>query len=207
MVGTSLTGREAWETLYLPKLLYSADRVDAAKFNKLANESTQRQLPLGLQVGSLYGNIRNMLGVEELSYLAVDDEDLYREIIDTVGNLCYQVAESALSFGVEFDYAHYWEDICFKNGPLVNPAVFADLVAPHYARISKLLQSHGIDITSVDCDGCIDLLVPVWLNSGCEHDVSHRGRHVERQYPAVAQAIRQGAAGRGRHGQTRFRTG
>ena len=65
-----------------------------------------------------------------------------------------------------FDYAHYWEDICFKNGPLINPAVFKELVAPHYARISKLLVSHGIDITSVDCDGCIDLLVPIWLHSG-----------------------------------------
>jgi len=166
LVGTSLTGREAWEELYVPKLRFSPERVDAELFDTLATESAARQLPLGLQVGSLYGNIRNMLGVEELCYLAVDDEDLYREIIDTVGNLCYQVAETALSFGVQFDYAHYWEDICFKNGPLVNPAVFRELVAPHYARISALLLSHGIGITSVDCDGCIDLLVPIWLHSG-----------------------------------------
>lgn len=166
MVGTSLTGREAWETLYLPKLRYGEQRVNAELFSALARESAARQLPLGLQVGSLYGNIRNMLGVEELSYLAVDDEDLYDEIIDTVGDLCYRVAERVLTFGVAFDYAHYWEDICFKNGPLVNPAVFGERVAPHYARIAKLLHAHGIDITSVDCDGCVDLLVPVWLESG-----------------------------------------
>ncbi|MBN1777727.1 MAG: hypothetical protein JW811_06350 [Clostridiales bacterium] len=166
MVGTSLTGREAWEELYLPRLTFSPDRVDAETFRALAAESGQRLLPLGLQVGSLYGNIRNILGVEELSYLAVDDEVLYREIIDTIGNLCYQVAEAVLAFGVAFDYAHYWEDICFKNGPLINPAVFRELVAPHYARIGKLLLCHGIDITSVDCDGCVDLLVPVWLESG-----------------------------------------
>ena len=165
-VGTSLTGREAWETLYLPKLTYSEKRVDEALFRKLAQESDKREMPLGLYVGSLYGRIRNMLGVEELSYLAMDDEDLYREIIDVVGNLCYRVAEKVLSYGVVFDYAHYWEDICFKNGPLINPAVFRELVAPHYARISKLLQSNGIDITSVDCDGCVDLLVPIWLESG-----------------------------------------
>ena len=80
MVGTSLTGRDAWEELYLPKLRYSVERVDKARFGALARESAERSLPLGLEVGSLYGNIRNMLGVEELSYLAVDDEDLYREI-------------------------------------------------------------------------------------------------------------------------------
>lgn len=166
MIGTSLTGREAWDTLYMPKLRFDAARVDAGLFQTLAKESRRREYPLGLQVGSLYGNIRNMLGVEELSYLAVDDEELYREIIDTIGTLCYQVAERALSFGVAFDYAHYWEDICFKNGPLINPSVFRALVAPHYARIGRLLNNRGIDITSVDCDGCIDLLVPIWLENG-----------------------------------------
>lgn len=103
---------------------------------------------------------------EELSYLAFDDVDLCREIIDTVGGLCYRVAEAVLAFGVAFDYAHYWEDICVKTGPLINSAVFRELVAPYYEHIAKLLVSHGIDITSVDCDGCVDLLVPVWLESG-----------------------------------------
>jgi len=121
---------------------------------------------MGLFLGSLYGNIRNMLGVEELSYLAIDDEDLYVEIIDTIGNLCYKVAEKALSYGVEFEYAHFWEDICFKNGPLVNPSVFDECVGKHYRRLADLVNAHGIDIVSVDCDGCIDLLVPIWLKNG-----------------------------------------
>ena len=166
MIGTSLTGRDAWEAMYLPKLQYSADRVNEERFRTLAAQSAEREHPLGLHIGSLYGTIRNMLGVEELSYLAVDDEELYREIIDTVGELCYRVTEKVLSYGVAFDYAHYWEDICFKNGPLINPATFSELIAPHYARINKLLVQNGIDITSVDCDGCIDLLVPIWLESG-----------------------------------------
>ena len=28
---------------------------------------------------------------------------------------------AALATGIPFDYGHFWEDICFKNGPLVNP--------------------------------------------------------------------------------------
>ena len=111
-------------------------------------------------------NIRNMLGVEELAYLAVDDDDLYVEIIDTVGNLCYRLAERILEYGIRFEYAHFWEDICFKNGPLVRPEVFDELVGRHYRRLTELVNRHGIDIVSVDCDGCIDLLVPVWLKNG-----------------------------------------
>ena len=71
-----------------------------------------------------------------------------------------------LETGVKFDFGHFWEDICFKNGPLVKPSVFNEKVGPHYQRITKLLEEHGIDIVSVDCDGLIDSLIPTWLNNG-----------------------------------------
>ena len=165
-VGTLLTGREAWEKEYLPRLQYSKDRIPLEQFKKLAEDSESRELPLLLYCGSLYGTIRDMLGVVELSYLQVDDEDLYKEIIDTLADLELRVAEETLKIGVAFDGAHFWEDICFKNGPLVNPAVFREYVGPHYRRFADLLAGYGIDIISLDCDGCIDKLVPIWLENG-----------------------------------------
>lgn len=165
-LGTLLTGREAWEREYLPRLQYSDDRIPRALFKKLAEESAAREYPLWLHCGSLYGTIRDMLGVVELSYLQVDDEDLYKEIIDTMTDLALRVAEESLKCGVAFDGAHFWEDICFKNGPLVNPEVFAEYVGPHYRRFADLLASYGIDQISLDCDGCIDKLLPIWLENG-----------------------------------------
>ncbi|MBR3503202.1 MAG: hypothetical protein IKO07_03030 [Clostridia bacterium] len=165
-LGTLLTGREAWEREYLPRLQYSDDRIPRALFKKLAEESAAREYPLWLHCGSLYGTIRDMLGVVELSYLQVDDEDLYKEIIDTMADLALRVAEESLKCGVAFDGAHFWEDICFKNGPLVNPEVFAEYVGPHYRRFADLLASYGIDQISLDCDGCIDKLLPIWLENG-----------------------------------------
>lgn len=164
-IGTSLTDREAWEELYLPKLQWDAKRVDKEYFKSLSSLE-DRQIPIGLHCGSLIGNIRNLLGVEQLSYLYVDDEDLYVEIIDTVANLAYKCVETVLETGARFDYAHFWEDICCKNGPLVSPGVFEDYVAPHYKKITSLLSRYGVDIVSVDCDGWIDRLVPIWLTNG-----------------------------------------
>ncbi len=164
-IGTSLIDRKAWEELYLPKLQWSEARVDTEAFAPLA-DLAGREIPIGLHCGSLIGEMRNLLGVEQLSYLWVDDEALYIEIIDTIANLAYRCAEAVLSTGAKFDYAHFWEDICCKNGPLVSPSVFKEHVAPHYRRITRLLGSYGIDIVSVDCDGWIDLLVPVWLENG-----------------------------------------
>ena len=165
-VGTLLTGREAWEEEFKPRLQYSDERIPKDTFARLAAESASRQEPLLIYCGSLYGTIRDMLGVVELSYLQADDEDLYVEIIDTIADLAYRMAEKILETGTVFDGAHFWEDICFKNGPLVNPAVFNEYVGHHYKRITDLLARYGIDIVSLDCDGCIDKLLPIWLKNG-----------------------------------------
>lgn len=164
-IGTSLVDREAWEKLYLPKLQWDPKRVDL-EFVKNIPAPEDREIPFGIHCGSYMGQMRNMLGVEQLSYLYMDDEDLYAEIIDTITNLSYKCVEYALQTGVKFDYAHFWEDISCKTGPLVIPSVFEEYVGPRYKRITSLLKEYGVNIVSVDCDGWIDRLVPIWLDNG-----------------------------------------
>ena len=163
-VGHLLTDRDSWEAHYKHRLQYSEDRINLVELERLKQEGWE--IPLGLHCGSLFGNIRNWMGLLGVSYLYSDDEPLYDEIIDTVGELCFRLAERVLQSGVRFDFGHFWEDICFKNGPLVVPEVFRTKVGPHYRRITDLLNHHGIDIVSLDCDGCIDALVPIWLENG-----------------------------------------
>ena len=164
-IGTTLTDRDVWEKEYLPRLQWEAERIDTSLFESLKDDS-QRQLPMGLHCGSLMGYMRNLLGVEELSYLYVDDPKLYEEIANTLAGLCYQSVKAILETGAKFDYAHFWEDICYKNGPLVSPDGFRQMIGPHYRKITNLLKEHGVDIVSVDCDGWIDALLPIWLENG-----------------------------------------
>jgi len=165
-IGHTLTDRASWEAEYLPRLKFSADRYD---FSWLAAYA-QSGNPIGLYGGSLYGWIRNWFGIVELSYIAVDDEDLYDEVIATVGDLCYKVIGHGLAesrkMGVSFDFIHFWEDICFNTGPLVSPAIFAEKVGPYYKKITDLGKEYGVKVISLDCDGKIDLLLPIWLRNG-----------------------------------------
>ncbi len=62
--------------------------------------------------------------------------------------------------------AYFWEDIYFINGPLVNPKAFNKKVGIHYRQISELLMQSGINLISLDCDGLIDHLIPIWLENG-----------------------------------------
>jgi hypothetical protein len=164
-IGTSLTDRDAWEKLYLPKLQWTEDRIDA-NWKKSIERIDNLGIPVGFYAGSFIGIVRNMLGVENLSYLYADDEDLYIEVINTISDLTFKCTKHLLESGAKFDFAQYWEDICFKNGPLVTPTVFKEIVAPQYKRTTDLFKQYGINIVAVDCDGLIDSLIPMWLENG-----------------------------------------
>ncbi len=185
-------GRKEWDELFKPRMLPDEKRIyrpepvigdlqrgdqagDArrARFRKHIQEivdevqRTDRDRPLGLMCGSLYGRIRDIVGMVNLSYLQADDPDLFDEMIVTFADLCYWATEKALeTYGDNWDFGHFWEDICFRSGPLVSPRVFKQKVGPQYRRITDLLNKHGIHIVSLDCDGKIDALIPTWFENG-----------------------------------------
>ena len=157
-----LVDRDSWENHYKWRLQWSWER--AAHLEKW--EAPTQSRPFGLACGSLIGRIRNMLGIEGLAYLGDDDPELLDEIIDTCAALCLRAVEETLARVDGLDFAHFWEDICYNHGPLVNPRFFAVKLVPWYRRITTVLNDNGINLVSVDCDGCIDTLVPLWLEGG-----------------------------------------
>jgi uroporphyrinogen decarboxylase len=173
-----LKTRHDWESIFKPRLQFSMDRILKARVNYEDQSlpfdaggveflrKSDREKPFGLYCGSLLGLIRNWLGLVGLSYMISDDEALLDEIIETVGDLSYQSVKTILEMNLCFDFAHFWEDICFKNGPLVSPRWFDRKIGPQYRRITGLLNEHGIHIISLDCDGCIDRLIPTWIQNG-----------------------------------------
>lgn len=161
-----LKDREAFEALFLPKMQYSPERVNLDFFRNF-NDTRPQDIPMGLNLGSVLGDIRNMTSVVGMSYLMYDeDEELFADIIDAYADMQYQCTKAILETGARFDFAHYWEDICFRNGPLIAPALFDELCAKHYQKRNDLCHEYGIDIISLDCDGVTEKLLPTWVHNG-----------------------------------------
>lgn len=161
-----LKDREAFETLYRPKMQFCPERVNYEYF-KHFNDTRDPDVPVGLHLGSVLGNIRSMVSVVGMSYLLYDeDEDLFADLVDAYADMQYKCAEEILKTGAKFDFAHYWEDICFNSGPLLSPTVFDELCAKHYKKRNDLCHDFGIDIISLDCDGVTDKLLPTWFENG-----------------------------------------
>ncbi len=161
-----LKDRAAFEELYKPKMQFTPDRINL-DYWKNWNETRPKDQPIGLHLGSVLGDIRNMVSVVGMSYLMYDeDEELLADIVDTYAEMQYQCAKAVLETGAKFDFAHYWEDICFKNGPLLSPDIFDELCAKHYKKRNDLCHQYGIDIISLDCDGVTEKLLPTWVENG-----------------------------------------
>jgi uroporphyrinogen decarboxylase len=164
----TLKDRESWEIHYKPRL----DPTDSGRFpadwaERVANwQNLGRNEVLALPGGSLYGCIRNWMGLENLSYLVHDDPSFFEEMVATVADCTIGVLQTMLETDVKFDACKMWEDMCYNAGPLLSPAHFKQFLVPHYRRITDLLHSHDVDIIWVDCDGKIDQLLPLWLEAG-----------------------------------------
>jgi uroporphyrinogen decarboxylase len=116
---------------------------------------------------SLVGWIRNWMGLEGMSYLLFDDPDAFEDMVATIADLaCWSIDWTIPMLPVVPDAGILWEDICGKNGPLISPELMRRRVAPHYRRIRQKLDSYGVHLLGVDCDGDVSQMLPVWLESG-----------------------------------------
>jgi len=166
-----LTGRDAWPEYR--KRLDPADprRVPDDFADRVARHRDEtRDYPLCIWAGSLYGRLRDWIGVENLSLMLYDDRVLVEEMVQRRADCIVEPLAKALAVakeqGVTYDYASMWEDICFNRGPLISPQMFREICAPHYRRITDLLRSYGCEVIQLDCDGKIDDLIPIWLDAG-----------------------------------------
>jgi hypothetical protein len=130
-----------------------------------AQHPDDRDYPLGVNCGSMIGKVRDMLTVEGLAYAVYDEPEMVEDMVETSCVLIEDFLDAVLP-EIRFDFASGWEDICYKNGPLVSVAFFRDVVVPRYRRISNKLHAHGVDIWHIDCDGDVRPLIPHFLEGG-----------------------------------------
>lgn len=124
-----------------------------------------REYPLGVYCGSMIGHVRDMLTFEGLAYACFDYPDMVEDMVETCCVLVEHFLDQVLG-KIDFDYASGWEDICFKNGPIVSVDFFNSVVVPRYKRISKRLHAHGIDLWYTDCDGDVRPILKGFMEGG-----------------------------------------
>jgi hypothetical protein len=114
---------------------------------------------------SLFGFVRELMGPERTLYAFYDEPDLIDDIMETQTEMVLDLIPKVVA-DAPLTAFYFWEDMCYKGGPLISPDMFRKFMMPRYKRITKLLRGLGIDIIFVDSDGDVSALIPLWLESG-----------------------------------------
>lgn len=139
-----------------------------AHWESFVDKMNTRDYPVILGVGSLFGFLREWMGLERLLYTFYDDPKLIEDMMDTMVDLELEVIKRTVK-DIKVDQASFWEDMCYKTGPLISPTMFRKFMMPRYKKITELLLKNGIDIIYVDSDGNVNELIPLWLECGIKY--------------------------------------
>ncbi len=161
----SLRNRDDWEREFVPRLDPHSPARYPLWWEDYVRDVADRDYPLGISAGSLFGWLRNWIGYEQLSFMLYDAPSFVQEMADYLAYFISETIREACR-RIRFDFALMWEDMAMKTGPLCSPKHFARFFVPGYRRITEVLHSNGIDVVMVDSDGQIDELVPLWLDAG-----------------------------------------
>ncbi len=124
--------------------------------------------PLVLEVPSMIGGLKEKMGFENYCYKLYEAPDMIEEIMEKQTQLALEICDKAID-DVDFDFIWFWEDIGFRNGPILGPDVFERIATPRYKRISDWYKSRGGEIVAMDSDGDIRPLIPGWIKGGINH--------------------------------------
>ncbi|MCX6374830.1 MAG: hypothetical protein NTU88_02105 [Armatimonadetes bacterium] len=121
--------------------------------------------PVGMNICGGYGWPRNLFGEELLAYMYYDDPGLMHDIMRFWAEFYKSVLDRTLP-NVEVDYVYIWEDMAFKNGPLIGPKMFEEFMLPHYKEVVSRIRSHGVKHVLVDSDGDNRPLLALFVEAG-----------------------------------------
>lgn len=163
-----VTSRADWEA-YRHRLAWSDARIGPA-WAKQKEQWRRRTEPLIVymdRAGSLYGSIREMMGVEATSYLFHDDPAMVEEMMESVVALFERLCDALFSDFVP-DAVCLWEDMAYKTAPLLGAPMVRRFMLERYKRMTAKLRQKGVPFIVLDSDGYVDELLPIWLEAGID---------------------------------------
>ena len=117
--------------------------------------------------GGFFGPIRNLTGVEHLCELFYDDPAFVEEMMDADAQFLIAIISQILEH-TDIDIFGFWEDMAYKTAPLISPEMVRKYMLPRYKKVVDFARSRGVHHFSLDSDGYIDPLIPIWIEAGID---------------------------------------
>lgn len=124
-------------------------------------------LCLGGAENGFFGWLRELMGLENLLTAYIEQPDLIHEICNYHVSFLMELYEKALN-DVDFDFVFMWEDMAYKNGPLISPTFVETFMIPYYSKMVDFYKQMGAKWVLVDSDGDVSKLIPLFIRAGVD---------------------------------------
>ncbi len=154
-----------WDGL-LPRLAVDDSRLSAERARRMEGLSASGEMTTAgmSHLCGFFSFLRELCG-DRCYTLLYDDPGLVADMVRLqTGRLIALLRFAAAHARV--DRLFIWEDMAYKNGPLISPKCFAQVFAPGYAALIDAARALGVRVVDVDSDGYSEPLIPVWLDAG-----------------------------------------
>jgi len=125
----------------------------------------ERETVLSVTVNGPFWQLREWCGFESLCLLLIDDPDFVQEMVDFWTGFVSQTLGPILA-QVELDYVQVSEDMAYKAHSMISPAMTRHFLLPTWRTWIQAIEASGCPIISMDSDGYIAELLPLWIEAG-----------------------------------------
>ncbi len=151
-----------------------AERLDASATGRMTEDWAKYRERIGqtgeaVVVGSypygVFGMPRDLMGAEELLMAFYTDSALVQDMMNHVTGLWISLWKKVAA-EVQIDRIHIWEDMSGKQGSLISPKMIREFMMPCYDRVAAFAKEAGVRVMSVDSDGNVSEMVPIFIEHG-----------------------------------------
>lgn len=134
-------------------------------FDERCARLRERDFPLTVGFNGPFWQLREFAGFEGLCMLLLEQPGFVRELMTFWRDFCSEVLQVLLDHVVP-DIIVLSEDMAFKEHPMISPEMTEEFCGPCYRQWSEQSRAAGVRLLSIDSDGRVDSLIPVWKKCG-----------------------------------------
>jgi hypothetical protein len=124
-----------------------------------------RDYPVSVSFNGPFWQVREWVGMENLCILMIDDPDFVIDMAETWTEFVSATLKQ-ITDRVELDAVRISEDMAYKAHSMISPAMVRKFLMPAYVRWVSEVKASGCPIVDMDSDGNIEVLIPLWIESG-----------------------------------------
>jgi hypothetical protein len=136
-----------------------------ANFAEICEKTKEQNTLEVLDLKGVFWQLREWCGFENMCIMMAEDPDFILEMADFWTDFIFKMLNKVLPYA-RIDSCFISEDMAYKAHCMISPAMVREFITPAYKKWIPFIKKSGCPIIELDSDGCVDELIPIWIEEG-----------------------------------------